>query len=120
MRYIVLLNAEHPDTPPPAELMAGIVALGEEATRSGVLLDTAGLAPSAEGSRLTVRAGELSAVDGPFAETRELISYAIYEVATKAEVEEWTNRFLRLHRDLWPGWQGAASIHRVLDFGPPA
>ena len=122
MRYLVLLKAAQPATPPPPELMAAIATLGEDATRAGVLLDTAGLAPSAEGSRLSVTAGQLNTTDGPFAEAKEMISYALYDVRGKAEAEEWTARFMQAHQDLWPGWEGDAEIWRVFgpeDFAPP-
>jgi len=123
MRYLVLLKAAQPATPPPPDLMAAIATLGEDATRAGVLLDTAGLAPSAEGSRLSVRSGQLNTTDGPFAEAKEMISYALYDVRDKAEAEEWTARFMQAHQDLWPGWEGEAEILRVFgpeDFVPPA
>lgn len=61
--------------------------------------------------------------DGPFAEAKEIISYALYEVRTKEEVVEWTSRFMQLHRDLWPGWEGDAEILKVMgpeDFASPA
>lgn len=110
MRYLTLLRAAPATTPPPPELMAAIMRLGEEATASGSLLDTAGLAPSAAGSRVTLTGGELAVTDGPFAESKEVISYALYEVADKAEAVEWASRFLRLHRDMWPGWDGEADV----------
>ena len=124
MRYLVLLKAATvPDGPPPAELMAAIMALGEDATNAGVLLDTQGLQPSRAGSRLSLAAGRLSAADGPFTESKELISYALYDVRTKEDAEEWTARFLRLHKELWPGWEGEADVLKVFgpeDFAPPA
>jgi hypothetical protein len=122
MRYLALLRANQPDTPPPPELMAAIAKLGEEATAAASLLDFAGLAPSATGARIAVTGGDLSVSDGPFAESKELISYALYEVRSKEEVVEWTTRFMRVHRDLWPGWVGEAEIVRVFgpeDFSPP-
>ena len=123
MRYIVLLKGAQPATPPPAGLMEGILALGEEATRAGVMLDNAGLAPSSAGALVGVAAGQLSVTDGPFAETKELISYALYDVASKEEAVEWTSRFMTLHRDLWEGWEAEAQVLKVMgpeDFGPPA
>ena len=116
MRYLVLLKAAQPDTPPSPELMAAIMKLGEDATAAGALLDTAGLAPSEQGARVTVTGGDLDVLDGPFAETKEMISYALYQVRTKAEATEWTTRFMKLHRDMWPGWEGEAQVLRV--FGP--
>jgi hypothetical protein len=113
VRYVVLLKALPPDTPPPAELMAAIMQLGEEGTAAGSLLDTAGLAPSAKGARVTLAGGRISVTDGPFAEAREMISYAIWDVGSKEEAVEWTSRFLQLHRDLWPGWEGEADVLQV-------
>src|SRR5829696_1668431 len=52
MRYLILLKAAQPATPPPPELMEAIMKLGDEATRSGALLDTAGLMPSAAGAKV--------------------------------------------------------------------
>jgi hypothetical protein len=123
MRYIVLLKATQPASPPPPELMEAIMKLGAEATQSGALVDTAGLMPSAAGARVELRAGGLSVTDGPFTEAKELISYALYDVRGKEEAVEWSTRFLRLHRDLWPGWEGAADVLKVMgpeDFAPPA
>lgn len=123
MRYLVILRADQPSTPPPAELMEEIMKLGEEATKAGALLDTAGLEPSASGARVQLYAGELSVTDGPFTEAKEMISYAVYQVRSKEEVTEWASRFVKLHRDIWPGWEGQADIVRVFgpeDFAPPA
>ena len=124
MRYLVLLKAlGTPDTPPPPELMAAILALGDDAGTAGVLLDTQGLQPSGAVSRVSLTAGQLSAADGPFTESKELISYAVYDVRSKEDAVEWTNRFLRLHADLWPGWEGEADVLKIFgpeDFGAPA
>ncbi len=116
MRYLVVLKARQPASPPPPELMEAIAKFGGEATRSGALLDTAGLAPSAEGARVELAEGKLSVTDGPFAEAKEMISYALYQVRSKEEAVEWTSRFMKAHRDLWAGWDGEAEIRRV--FGP--
>ncbi len=121
MRYIILLQAGQPSSPPPPELMDAIMKLGEEATRAGALLDTAGLSPSAAGARVELAGGRLSVTDGPFTEAKEFISYAIYDVRDKAEAVEWAQRFLRLHRDLWPGWEGVSEVLKVMgpeDFTP--
>jgi hypothetical protein len=124
MRYITLLTATStPDGPPPGELMAAIAQLGERATQAGVLLDTAGLAPSAAGARVALSEGDITVTDGPFTEAKELVSYAIYQVASKEEAVEWTRRFLDAHVEHWPGWEGSVQVLKVLgpeDFGPPA
>jgi hypothetical protein len=123
MRYIILLKGIQPATPPPPGLMEAIMQLGEEATRSGALLDTAGLAPSAAGARVELTAGDITVTDGPFAESKELISYALYDVRSKEEAVEWAARFLRIHKEQWAGWEGGADVLKVMgpeDFAPPA
>ena len=116
MRYLMLLKATQPASPPPPELMEAIARLGEEATKAGALLDFAGLAPSAAGVRLELTSGDLIVSDGPFAEAREVVSYAVYEVRSKEEAVEWASRFLKLHRDMWDGWEGESEVLKV--FGP--
>jgi hypothetical protein len=117
MRYLMLLHGTPPASPPPADLMEAIMTLGEEATRAGVLLDNQGLAPSgAGGVRVELTGGRLSVTDGPFTEAKEIISYAVYELRTKEEAVEWAGRFMTLHHDLWPGWEGDTEVRRV--FGP--
>lgn len=123
MRYIVILKGTQPAGPPPDGLMEQVMQLGAQATATGALLDNAGLAPSGAGARVSVTRGDLSVMDGPFAEAKEFISYAIYDVHSKEEAIEWTSRFMRVHLDLWPGWEGQADILKIFgpeDFAAPA
>jgi hypothetical protein len=116
MRYLVLLKAGQPDTPPPPGLMEAIMQLGADATAAGVLLDTGGLLPRATGgARVSVSGGKLSVTDGPFAEAKETVSYALYQVRSKEEAVEWGSRFMQLHVDLWPEWEGDADVYQVME-----
>jgi len=117
MRYLMLLSGTNPATPPPPALYEAIMKLGGEATEAGVLLDTAGLLPSAAGARVGLADGKVTVTDGPFTESKELISYALYDVRSKEEAIEWASRFVKLHRDLWPGWAGQTDIHQVMGPG---
>jgi len=114
MRYLMLLTGTNPPTPLPPELFEAIMKLGGEATEAGVLLDTAGLLPSASGARVSLGGGKLTVTDGPFTESKELISYALYEVRSKEEAVEWASRFIKLHRDHWAGWTGSTDILQVM------
>lgn len=118
MRYLSVLFASQPDTPPPPELFAAIMTLGQEANAAGVMLDMGGLLPDTR-TDVTVESGDLSIVDGPFAETKELISYVVYEVRSKTDAVEWTRRFMDLHHDLWPGWTGTSQVVQVMTGGEP-
>ncbi|MCX4524272.1 MULTISPECIES: YciI family protein [unclassified Streptomyces] len=90
------------DTEFPPDFMERMGALMEEITKAGVMLDTAGLLPTAEGTRVTWSGGKLSYTDGPFTETKEVVGgYAILQAKDKAEALEWTKRFLEIHPEQW-------------------
>jgi hypothetical protein len=117
---IVVKSAENAG-PPPKALMAAIAKLGDEALRAGVMVETGGLLPSAMGARVRLAAGNLTVADGPFTETKELIGgYAVYDVKSKQTAIEWVSRFMGLHKEHWPGWEGEAEIRQIFeapDFG---
>ncbi len=65
--------------------------------KAGVLLGAEGLLPSSFGTRVCVESGEYSVTDGPFQDTKELVSgFCMLQVRTKAEAIEWMKRFLSL------------------------
>ena len=69
MRYMMLLSGTNPSTPPPPELFEAIMKLGGDAAQAGVLLDTAGLLPSAGGARVSLAGGKVTYLDGHIANT---------------------------------------------------
>ncbi len=82
------------DQPPPPEHIAAMRALIEEMTKAGVLETTGGLASTKRGARIRLGSGKPTVIDGPFAESKELISgYAILELPSKEEAIEWAVRF---------------------------
>ena len=83
-------------------LMDDMGKLIEEMSEAGVLLETAGLRPTAEGVRIRLRHGKLSVTDGPFTESKEIIGgYAMIQAATREEAIDWTSRFLKIHGEEW-------------------
>ena len=97
MRYLgyTLGDESAPLPPPDSEMMEKMDAFVEEATKAGILLATGGLAPTSEGTRISLTNGEFAVVDGPFAEAKELIGgWALMEVRDKDEAVEWSKRFL--------------------------
>jgi hypothetical protein len=88
---------------PSEQLMTDMGRLIEELTRTGQLVSTAGLLPTSEGVRVRLqRGGQLSVVDGPFTETKEVIAgYAILEAQSRDEAIELTRRFLAVHGTDW-------------------
>ncbi len=104
-RYLSMIRIDEQNAPaegPSPELQARMGALFEEITKAGVMLDTAGLTPTSEGTRLTWSGGKVSTTDGPFTETKEVVGgYAILQAKDKAEALEWTKRFLECHEEFW-------------------
>jgi len=83
---------------PPEELFAAMAAYHEELQKAGVLRDASGLQPSAKGWRIKYSGSKKTVVDGPFAETKELIAgYTLIEAKSRQEALEWTRRFPNPH-----------------------
>lgn len=103
MRFLSIIRLQEDDGRQPSErLMADMGKLTAEMTAAGVLLDTAGLRPLAEGACVRLSRGRLKVTDGPFAESKEVIGgYAMLQVGSLAEAVEWTKRFLQVHGDEW-------------------
>ncbi|MGW2177341.1 YciI family protein [Streptomyces sp. NPDC001732] len=104
-RFMTLIRIDEQNLPaeaPDPEFEKRMGALFDEITRAGVMLDTAGLTPTSQGTRVTWSGGRISCTDGPFTETKEVVGgYAILQTKDKAEALEWTERFLRVHPENW-------------------
>ncbi|MFF0010594.1 YciI family protein [Streptomyces sp. NPDC005374] len=104
-RYLSMVQIDEQTAPaegPSDALMQRMGELIEEMTKAGVLLDTAGLTPTAQGARVRWEKGELSVTDGPFTEAKEVVGgYAIVQAKDMAEAIEWTKRFLKVHEEHW-------------------
>jgi hypothetical protein len=97
--------------------MEAIGKISEDAAKNGALLEAGGLAPTALSNRVRVSNGKVVVLDGPFAETKEVVGgYAVFEVSSKQEILDATIKFMELHREHWPGWEGETEIRQV--FGP--
>ena len=104
MRFLSMIRIDETAGQVPGEqLMADMGKLIEELTGTGQLVSTAGLRPTSEGVRVRLhRGGRLAVIDGPFAETKEVIGgYAILEAQSKAEAVDLTRRFLKVHGTDW-------------------
>jgi hypothetical protein len=102
-RFMTLVRIEENNTPGfSPEMGERMGALLEEITKAGVMLDTAGLAPTAESTRLTWSGGTVTATDGPFTESKEVVGgYSVIQAKDKAEALEWAKRFLQVHDEAW-------------------
>ena len=97
MRFMILVKATRDSEAgkqPPESLFAEMAAYHEALAKAGILLDGAGLKPSSKGWRIRYSGAKRTIVDGPFAETKELVAgYTLIETKTREEAVEWARRF---------------------------
>ena len=97
MRFMIIVKAtpqSEAGEMPSESLMAAMATYHEELSRAGVLLDASGLQASSKGWRVRYAQGRRTVIDGPFAETKELIAgYTLIQVRSREEAMEWSRRF---------------------------
>lgn len=100
MRFLMYTmgdDTQSPIAPPSPELMQEMGKFVQEATASGALIATGGVAPMAEGITVDLKGGKFSVTDGPYAESKELIGgWALIEAQDKDEAVDWAKRFLSI------------------------
>ncbi len=100
----------------PKALMDAMEVFVGEGFKSGVLKDTAGLKSTAEAHRIRSSGGKLTATDGPFAESKEVVGgYALVEVASRDEALKVAREFMELHRTHWPEFEGECEVRPLED-----
>ncbi len=96
MRFMVIVKATKDSEAgkmPSEELLGAMAKFNEEMVKAGIMLDGNGLQSSAKGARIRFNGDKRTVIDGPFAETKELVAgYWIIEVKSKAEAIEWMKR----------------------------
>jgi hypothetical protein len=119
-----LVKSSENSGPPPKELMDAIAKLSEEAVKDGKMLNSGGLAPTAISTRVRLSRGQLTVLDGPFTEAKEVVGgFAQFEFQSKKEAVDAALRFMELHQKHWPAWEGETEIRQQFapeDFGPKA
>ena len=97
MRFMIIVKASKESEAgvmPEEKLIAEMAKYHEELAKAGVLLDGTGLQPSSKGWRIKYTGSKRTVVDGPFAETKELIAgYTLIQTKSREEALEWTRRF---------------------------
>ena len=82
-----------PDPPDTAEMMAAMGRFNDELKAAGLLVTAAGLQPSSVGKRVAFKGKDRMVIDGPFAETKELVAgFWIWEVKDMAEAVAWVKK----------------------------
>ena len=122
MRFMIIVKAtkdSEAGVMPEEQLIAAMAQYHEELVKAGVLLDASGLRPSAKGWRVKFSGDKRGLVDGPFAETKELIAgYTLIQVKSKEEAIEWTRRFPNPTGDSKQSEIEVRQLFGLEDFGP--
>ncbi len=96
MRVMVFVKAtddSEQGVMPPAELLEAMGKYNEELVNAGIMKDGGGLKPSSAGKRVRFEGANRTVIDGPFAETKELVAgYWVWEVKDMNEAVEWVKR----------------------------
>lgn len=96
MRFMMIVKANKDSEAgvmPGEELLAAMAKYNEELVNAGVLVDLSGLQASSKGFRVRFSGGKTSVIDGPFAETRELIAgYWVINVKSRQEAVDWARK----------------------------
>ena len=116
MRVMMFVKGDpEPGALPSEELLEEMGRFNEELTKAGVLLDLAGLHPSAEGVRVRFSGGKPTVVDGPFTETKEIVAgYWVLQVESMEEAVEWAKR-VPVHVPAEYGGEGEIEIRQIFE-----
>ncbi|MGD0837888.1 MAG: YciI family protein [Polyangia bacterium] len=120
MKYLSFIrhSEKYREIPPPPALMEAMGELVERSRKEGTLVDTGGLLPSKDGMRVRLANGRITATDGPFTESKEVIGgWAILKAETKADALRVASEFLELHRKHWPGFEGECEVRPMFEPG---
>ncbi len=120
MRFMILIKASKDSEAgvlPSEQLLTEMGQFNEELMKAGVMLAGEGLQPSSNGARVKFAGGKRTVVDGPFAETKELIAgFWLWQARSMEEAIEWVKRIPNPTGD-----EGEVEIRQVFeadDFGP--
>lgn len=111
MRFMFIVTSSRPMAAPTRGLLEAMQTITEREIKAGRMIDNGGLMPLATGARVRIVDGELSVIDGPFVEAKEVIGgYAIFELRDKAEAVAMAREFMQLHLDHMPEWDGTCEL----------
>ena len=113
MRYMMFIKhpQDYGNVQAPASLYQAMGEFIDAATKSGNFIDGAGLQPMSAGSQVKLRGGKITVVDGPFVETKEIVGgYALMEAKTREEAMVIARRFMELHLEHWPTFEGICEV----------
>ena len=122
MRFMMIVKASKDSEAgklPSEELLSAMGKYNEELMKAGVLVDLSGLQASSKGARVKFSGDKVTVIDGPFAETKELIAgYWVINVKSKQEAIDWAKRVPNPHGPAGEGEIEIRQFFELEDFAP--
>lgn len=118
MRYLMIIKhtEDYANKTPPSGMYKAMGEFVGKAFADGKMIDAGGLKPTGFGRRVRMAHQALSVIDGPFVESKEIIGgYALMEMASEAEALEYGRRFMEIHLEYWPTFEGECEIRPLQD-----
>jgi hypothetical protein len=113
MRYMMFIKhtEDYRQADVPASLYEEMGKFIEQTTKSGNFISGGGLQPSSAGFKVKLTGGKILVTDGPFVESKEIVGgYAIMEAKSREEALDLARRFMELHRQHWPAFEGESEV----------
>ena len=123
MRYMMFIKhtEDYRNAQVPASLYEEMGKFIEETTKSGNFVTGAGLQPSSAGTRVRLSSGKITVMDGPFAESKEIVGgYAIMDAKSRDEALALARRFMEIHLKHWPTFEGECEMRPLEEEVQPA
>jgi hypothetical protein len=115
MKFMMIVKHRESRGLPPKELMEAIGKLAEESVKNNTMLGSGGLCSTASGASVRLSGGHITVKDGPFTEAKEIIGgYAQFELKSKEEAVQSAIKFMELHQQYWPGWEGETEVRQMM------
>ena len=112
MRYMFIIRSAQPASPSP-ELIDAMHKLAEREVKAGRMIADGGLMPAETGAVVRLKKRKLT-LDGPFAETKEVIGgFAVFELPDHEAAVASATEFMALHQEFMPEWEGVCEIRQV-------
>jgi hypothetical protein len=122
MKFMMIVKAtkdSEAGVMPSEKLIAAMTKYNEELMKAGVLKDLSGLQPTSQGARIQFSGDKRTVIDGPFAETKEIIAgYWLIQVKSKEEAIEWARRAPNPYGEGNPGYIEVRRLFELEDFAP--
>ena len=123
MRYMMFIKhtEDYRNAEVPASLYEEMGKFIEDATKKGNFVSGAGLQPTSAGTRVRLKGGKITVIDGPFTESKEIVGgYSIIDAKTREEALDLATRFMELHRKHWPTFEGECEMRPFEEEVQPA